>query len=102
MREKDGDRLNQSPIPPGNVNNSLSSLSGTTVTSEHPWQRQRERAESDLQVSSILSIYLASFLTPHPQIGSKRKYEWDSTERCTLSLVTTENEFLDPTIEPVS
>ncbi len=54
IREKDGERFNQSPTLGGTVNNSLSSLGGTTVTSDHQWQRQRERADSDNQVSTII------------------------------------------------
>jgi hypothetical protein len=57
FREKDGERLNQSqsPTPSGNMNSSLSSLNEKTLTPDHQWQRQRERADSDIQVSPIAS-----------------------------------------------
>jgi hypothetical protein len=61
IREKDGERPNQSPAPAAsnvsNVNNSVSSLSGTTITPDHQWQRQqRERADSDIQVRNYTTL----------------------------------------------
>jgi hypothetical protein len=67
IREKDGERPNQSPAPAGrnvsNVNNSVSSLGGTTGTPDHQWPRQRERADSDIQVRNLhrlAPIYLTA------------------------------------------
>lgn len=51
IRDKDVERLTQSPTPSANPNNSLSSLNGATNSPDHGWQRQRERADSDNQVS---------------------------------------------------
>ena len=55
VREKDPERPTQSPAPGANPNSSLSSLTGATNSPDHQWQRQRERADSDNQVSAIPS-----------------------------------------------
>lgn len=62
VREKDGERLTQSPTPGGNVNTSVSSLGAVTSGHDTQWQRQRERADSDSQVGS--NIVAAGDLIP--------------------------------------
>jgi hypothetical protein len=53
IREKDGEQFNQSQLPNSNVNSSHSSLGGATRSPDRQWQRQRERADSDVQVGII-------------------------------------------------